>query len=56
MLMPIDYSESALHCAETKNLMDKITFSHGGQKYDDLYPEGIPTSVTVTSKQESFDR
>jgi len=25
--------------------MTKITFEHGGQSYDDKYPEGIPTSV-----------
>ena len=25
-----------------------IEFEHGGQEYDDRYPDGIPTSMTVT--------
>ena len=31
-----------------RNLMERITFSHGGPSYDEKYPEGIPTSVVVT--------
>ena len=30
--------------------MEKIEFQHGGQKYDDLYPKGIPTSISIKTK------
>jgi 2-methylcitrate dehydratase len=30
--------------------MTKCTFSHGGKDYDSKYPEGIPTSISVTLK------
>jgi 2-methylcitrate dehydratase len=30
--------------------MAKCTFSHGGPEYDSKYPEGIPTSISVTLK------
>lgn len=30
--------------------MSKIEFEHGGKEYDDLYPKGIPTSMTITTK------
>ena len=45
MLMPVDYSETALTNPITKKLMEKIEFYHGGPEYDKLYPEGIPTSI-----------
>lgn len=32
---------------ETRDLMAKIEFHHGGKEYDDRYPEGIPTSVVI---------
>ena len=36
--------------------MEKIVFEHGGPNYDSKYPEGIPTSVTITTKNEqTFD-
>ena len=35
----------SLNNENTRKLMTKITFEHGGQSYDDKYPEGIPTSV-----------
>lgn len=36
--------------------MTKIEFVHGGKEYDDLYPRGIPTSVSIeTAKGEVFD-
>lgn len=28
-------------------MMTKIFFSHGGEEYDEKYPEGIPTSVEL---------
>ena len=30
--------------------MNKCTFTHGGKSYDEKYPEGIPTSISVTLK------
>lgn len=48
ILTPDDYSHKAVFCKETKNLMNKMTFVHGGKEYDSKYPEGIPTKVDVT--------
>jgi 2-methylcitrate dehydratase len=48
MLAPEDYGQVALHNEATRNLMEKIAFEHGGQEYDDKYPDGIPTSMVVT--------
>merc|ERR1719329_1093700 len=50
MLSPYDYGHEALYDAETRALMQKITFSHGGKEYDDKYPDGIPTSMDITLK------
>jgi 2-methylcitrate dehydratase len=56
MLAPEDYGHEALYNAETRALMQKITFTHGGDKYDNDYPEGIPTSMTITTANgKSFD-
>lgn len=30
--------------------MTKITFEHGGKKYDEKYPEGIPSSLEIVLK------
>lgn len=36
--------------------MTKCTFTHGGKSYDEKYPEGIPTSISITLKNgEKFD-
>merc|ERR1712079_707746 len=48
MLTPYDYGKEALECKVTKELMNKIPFSHGGPEYDSKYPEGIPTSLDIT--------
>merc|ERR1712183_402008 len=48
MLSPYDYGAEALYDAETRGLMQKITFTHGGPDYDKAYPEGIPTSIDIT--------
>jgi hypothetical protein len=45
MLFPEDYAEKAIFCEKTREIMEKIIFEHGGEEYDNLYPEGIPTSV-----------
>lgn len=51
MLAPADYdeNESAIFHPLTRKLMQKITFEHGGSEYDAKYPDGIPTSVIITS-------
>jgi len=50
MLSPYDYGYEALYDKDTRTLMDKISFSHGGKEYDDKYPDGIPTSMDITLK------
>mmetsp|Transcript_97700 Transcript_97700/g.272854 ORF Transcript_97700/g.272854 Transcript_97700/m.272854 type:complete len:542 (+) Transcript_97700:74-1699(+) len=50
MLSPYDYGKDALYDAATRELMGKITFSHGGPEYDAKYPDGIPTSIDITLK------
>ena len=47
ILTPIDYSYKALYDNETRNLMSKIKFVHGGKSFDEKYPEGIPTQVEL---------
>lgn len=47
ILTPLDYSYEALICPDTKELMKKIKFLHGGKEFDDRYPEGIPTKVDI---------
>jgi 2-methylcitrate dehydratase len=53
MLAPADYSRAAITDPRTRALMDKIEFAHGGPDYDARYPEGIPTSVTITGRDGS---
>jgi 2-methylcitrate dehydratase len=56
ILTPSDYSAAALQDARTRELMSKIVFEHGGKKYDDHYPDGIPTSVVITDTEgKSYD-
>jgi len=50
MLSPYDFGKDALYDAATRELMGKITFSHGGPEYDAKYPDGIPTSMDITLK------
>jgi len=50
MLSPYDYGADALYDKDTRALMQKITFSHGGPEYDAKYPDGIPTSMDITLK------
>ncbi|HWB19299.1 MAG TPA: MmgE/PrpD family protein [Phycisphaerales bacterium] len=51
MLMPADYKvdASAIFHPLTRALMQKIRFEHGGPDYDKRYPDGIPTSLVVTT-------
>jgi len=47
MLLPEDYSDAAIGDHEVRTLIDRIRIEHGGGAYDALYPDGIPTSVTI---------
>lgn len=51
MLEPRDYGHQALFNPQTRELMNKCTFTHGGPEYDSKYPEGIPTSISITLKE-----
>jgi 2-methylcitrate dehydratase len=50
MLEPKDYSYNAIFHKETRALIDKTEFEHGGKEYDSKYPEGIPSSIIVEMK------
>merc|ERR1712110_555195 len=50
MLSPYDYGAEALYDPDTRALMAKITFSHGGPEYDAKYPDGIPTAMDISLK------
>ena len=47
MLGPHDYGPEAIAHPDTRSLMSKMDFQHGGAEYDRRYPEGIPTSLKV---------
>lgn len=49
ILTPEDYCSSALKDSATRVLMAKINFEHGGKSYDEKYPDGIPTSLVITT-------
>lgn len=55
MLKPLDYSYAAIHNAETRSIMQKVHVEHGGPQFDELYPEGIPTSVQLKTKHTKFE-
>ncbi|MBL8086764.1 MAG: MmgE/PrpD family protein [Chthonomonas sp.] len=57
MLSPYDYqvADTAIHHPQTRALMDKIDFVHGGAEYDAKYPEGIPTSISISDGAQEFD-
>jgi 2-methylcitrate dehydratase len=50
MLTPFDYGKDPLYNKNTRHLMEKFGFEHGGKEYDDKYPDGIPTSMVLTLK------
>ena len=56
MLLPEDYDDQSLFSERKRSLMSKIEFAHGGPEYDEKYPEGIPTSVEITTRSgDKFD-
>lgn len=50
MLLPHDYDAAAIAHPRTRQLMETITFEHGGPDYDRRYPDGIPTSVVIETE------
>ncbi|MHC4649821.1 MAG: MmgE/PrpD family protein [Planctomycetota bacterium] len=56
MLSPRDYDRRAILHPQTRAIMEKITFDHGGPEYDEKYPDGIPTSVIMmTAAGQTLD-
>ena len=55
MLLPEDYGAEALADLETRAIMGRIAFEHGGAEYDARYPDGIPTSVRVVGPAGDLD-
>jgi 2-methylcitrate dehydratase len=49
MLVPHDYAPQAIQDRGTRALMEKISFEHGGAEYDRRYPDGIPTSLVIST-------
>lgn len=49
ILLPEDYNYSAINDVNTRSLMEKISLEHGGSLYDNKYPEGIPTTIKITT-------
>jgi 2-methylcitrate dehydratase len=47
MLLPADYDDAAIADPAVADLISRIVIEHGGAEYDALYPDGIPTSVTI---------
>ena len=54
MLSPYDYDASSIYDPVTRSLMEKISFVHGGKEYDDKYPDGIPTSISINDKDSGL--
>jgi 2-methylcitrate dehydratase len=56
ILLPEDYSGEALRDKDIRNLMSKIELEHGGEEFDQRYPDGIPTKIQFTTDEgEQFD-
>lgn len=51
MLLPEDYSETALADDAINAIIQKIDIVHGGPEYDRLYPEGLPTCLSIVHKR-----
>jgi 2-methylcitrate dehydratase len=55
MLSPYDYHQDRIFDDGIRSLMGKISFKHGGPEYDAKYPDGIPTSLVISSGGAEFD-
>ena len=47
MLTPFDFETNAINNKTTRAIMETIEFVHGGETYDEKYPDGIPTSLSI---------
>merc|ERR1712130_354579 len=55
ILLPEDYGHRALFDSKTRELMKTISFVHD-ESYDAKYPDGIPSSITITAENgEDYD-
>ena len=55
ILLPKDYSPEAIQNKDTRSLMEKIVFEHGGPEFDKNYPKGIPSTVKIEVENEILD-
>lgn len=55
MLSPFDYNPAAIVNEITRKLMTRIEFRHGGPSYDEKYPDGIPTSIDITTGKGTIE-
>ena len=53
MLTPYDFDADAICHPIARAIMETISFEHGGKEYDEKYPDGIPTSMKITLKDET---
>jgi 2-methylcitrate dehydratase len=54
MLSPYDYGADAIVHPETRKIMERIEFEHAPE-YDAKYPDGIPTSLVISTDAGEFD-
>ncbi len=47
MLLPADYDDGMIAEPQVRELIERMAIIHGGPEYDALYPDGIPTSLSV---------
>ncbi len=47
MLLPEDYADERIADPEVARLVERMAIIHGGPDYDALYPDGIPTSLSI---------
>ena len=47
MLLPADYDDGMIAESQVRELIERMAIIHGGPEYDALYPDGIPTSVSI---------
>ena len=51
MLLPDDYSPTAISDPAIAKVIHRLEVVPGGEAYDSRYPEGIPTSVIIEHRQ-----
>ena len=51
ILLPEDYTDEKIHNTTIRQLINITEIVHGGENYDQKYPQGIPTSVCLNHSQ-----